>query len=214
MAGYAERATFAEFARKARAGRYGAAVAPAGRQTAPAPAKLPPATGKVVGQIVVSDIKGRIAAGVDVRGQRFRPLKHARPRGGNKPLLDRGLLLASFTSRVEPDAVVVGSNHPGAAANNFGAVIRAKKKMLAIPLTKEAVRAGSPRRFKRKELTLQPTRKRRVFLLMSTDKAGRRVPQFLLVDSVKVPQREFMGVSDKALLQVADALALAGLRPA
>lgn len=108
--------------------------------------------------------------------------------------------------------MVVGTNHPGAALLNFGGLIRAKGKMLAIPLTKEAVRAGSPRRF-RGDLKFRAVGRRK-FLLGTEDKAGRFVGQFLLVDQVKVPAREFFGVSDKAIEQVADALALAGFRAA
>jgi phage gpG-like protein len=215
MAGYADRVTFAEFARRARAGAYtptpGAApVAQAG----PTAVRLPTATGKVIGQIMVSDIKSRFMTGTDPRGQKWRPLKHSRVRGGAQPLRDTGRMMASFTSRVEPDAVVVGTVAPGAALHNFGGVVRAKNKMLAIPLTKEALRSGGPRRFgKKQELEFRPTKKRRVFLLGTMDKAGRFVGQFLLVDSVRVPQREFLGVSDKALGQIADVLATAGLRP-
>lgn len=205
MAGFAERTTLADFAKRARAGEYGPAVA---RDTRPGvPARLDPQTGRVLGQIVVSDIKTRIATGVDVRGQRFRPLARPRPRGGNQPLRDTGRLLASFTSRVEADAVVVGTNAPGAALHNFGGLVRAKGKMLALPLTKEAQRSGGPRRFKG-ALRFRPTRKPRVFLL-GTLKGGVFVGQFVLVDQVRIPQREFMGVSDKAVGQIADALSLA-----
>lgn len=215
MAGVADRTTFAEFARRARAGAY--TPTPGGGETrAPRPGgavRLPPQTGKIVGQIMVSDIKSRFATGTDPQGRKWRPLKHPRPRGGNQPLRDTGLLMASFTARVEPSAVVVGTNRQGAAPHNFGGVVRAKNKMLAIPLTKEAQRSGGPRRFgRRKELEFRPTGKRRVFLLGTEDKAGRFVGQFLLVDQVRIPQREFMGVSDKALGQIADVLATAGLR--
>lgn len=209
MAGIADRTTFAEFARRARQGAY-TPTPGENRVTQPAgPVRLPPATGKIVGQLMVSDIKSRFATGTDPAGRKWRPLKHPRPRGGNQPLRDTGLLMASFTARVEPTAVVVGTNRAGAALHNFGGVVRARNKMLAIPLTKEAIRSGGPRRFgKRKELEFRPTGKRRVFILGVEDKRGRFVGQFLLVDQVRMPQREFMGVSDKALGQIADVLVL------
>jgi phage gpG-like protein len=217
MAGIADRYTFEEFVRRARQGAFtptpGAgptAVTPPG-----APVRLPEAVGKQVGQIVITDIKTRITRGVDVAGRAFRPLKHARVRGGAQPLRDTGRLLASFTARVEPAAVVVGTMHPGAAIHDAGGVIRAKGKMLAIPLTREAQRSGGPRRFgKKKDLQLRGTKKRRVFVLGVEDKRGEFVGQFLLVDQVTIPQREFMGVSDNALGQIAEVLALSGFRVA
>lgn len=213
MAGIADRTTFAEFARRARAGAYTPTPGENRVGQPGTPVRLPAATGKIVGQVMVSDIKSRFATGTDPAGRKWRPLKHPRPRGGNQPLRDTGMLMNSFTARVEPTAVVVGTNRAGAALHNFGGVVRAKGKMLAIPLTKEAQRSGGPRRFgKRKELEFRPTGKRRVFVLGVEDKKGVFVGQFLLVDQVTVPQREFMGVSDKALSQIADVLATAGLR--
>lgn len=214
MAGLADRTTFAEFARRARAG--GLTPDPAGERranSAVAPLRLPPAVGREIGLILVADIKTRFATGTDPAGQRWRPLKHPRPRGGDQPLRDTGRLMASFTARVEPAAVVVGTNHPGAALQNAGGVVRAKTKMLAIPLTKEAVRSGGPRRFKGR-LEFRPTGKRRVFLLGTGDARGNFSGQFLLVDSVRVARREFMGVSAAGLGRVAAVLAAAGFRAA
>jgi len=213
MAGFADRTTFAEFARRARQGTYTPAAGENRVSQPNAAVRLAPATGKVVGQIMVSDIKGRFATGTDPAGRKWQSLKHSRPRGGNQPLRDTGRLMASFTARVEPTAVVVGTNVAGAALHNFGGVVKAKGKMLAIPLTKEAARSGGPRRFgKKKQLEFRPTGKRRVFVLGIEDKRGVFVGQFLLVDSVRVPQREFMGISDKALGQIAETLAMAGMR--
>lgn len=214
MAGFAQRTTFAEFAQRARDGRYTPGAGETRVSQGPTAVKLPPMVGKIVGQILVSDIKSRFATGTDPQGRKWRPLKHARPRGGNQPLRAAGRLMASFTFRVEPDAVVVGTVAPGAALHNFGGVVKAKGKMLAIPLTKEALRSGGPRRWKKGKLEFRPTRKRRVFLLGTADARGNFVGQFLLVDQVTIPQREFMGVSDNAMGQVADALAMAGLMTA
>ncbi len=203
--------TFGQFAADARSGGLipSLDVGSGGGPPRPGAVTLPPVVGKIIGQILVSDVKSRFSTGTDPRGSPWRPLKFKRPNGGDKPLRDTGELMASITARVEPTAVVVGTMRAGAALHNFGGVVRAKGKMLAIPLTKEAKRSGGPRRFQGK-LTFQPTKKRRVFLLVGAPpreakgkkkpkKPPKRVPQFMLVDQVTVPQREFMGVSDKAL---------------
>lgn len=94
-------------------------------------------------------------SGSDPDGVPWSPLKHSRIRGGNKPLLDRGLLRASLTSngqyhihRTTRNTLEWGTNLINAAVHNFGAVIRPKNgKWLVIPASLEAMRAGSPRRF-------------------------------------------------------------------
>lgn len=88
-------------------------------------------------------------------GVSWSPLRHPRPRGGTKPLLDTGLLRASLTSRgkghlerVTPDGLEWGSNLIYATTHQYGAVITPKKgKFLTIPVSIEALRAGSPLNF-------------------------------------------------------------------
>lgn len=210
MAGLADRTTFAEFARRARTGGLTPDPGERGVTQGTAPLRLPPQLGRQLAAAVVADVKDRFMTGTDPQGQRWRSLKHPRPRGGTQPLRDTGRLMASITGRVEPSAIVVGTVHPGAALQNAGGLVTKKKKMLAIPLTKEAVRAGSPRRFKG-GLAFRATRKWRVFVL-GIFRGARFVGQFLLVDSVRVPKREFMGLSAKGLAVVADILAAAGFR--
>lgn len=102
--------------------------------------------------------------------QPWSPLKHPRPRGGNKPLLDRGILSASLTNggknhieRTNANSMEWGTNSEAAALQNYGGVIIPKKgKFLTIPASVEAVRAGSPLKF--------PDAKRR--LKWAINKAG------------------------------------------
>lgn len=102
--------------------------------------------------------------------QPWSPLRHPRPRGGNKPLLDRGLLRASLThggkdhiERTNANTMEWGTNSEAAALQNYGGVIIPKKgKFLMIPASVEAVRAGSPLKF--------PDAKRR--LKWAINKAG------------------------------------------
>ena len=165
---------------------------------------LDPLLGKVLARILHSDVKDRFATGTDPKGVKWRPLKHARPRGGNQPLRDTGRLMASFASRYDGDSFEVSTVYPGAGLHNFGGVVRpTKAKFLAIPVTKEAVRSGGPRRFKG-TLSVRPTKKRGVLLLVS---GKDNAVQFVLVKSVTIPQREFMGVSEKGWGLIGEAAA-------
>lgn len=88
-------------------------------------------------------------------GAPWSPLRHPRPRGGSKPLLDTGMLRASLTSKgrghietVTPTSLEWGTNLIQASTHQYGAIITPKKgKFLAIPVSVEAQRAGSPRKF-------------------------------------------------------------------
>lgn len=183
MAGLMASYTFAEFVQKARAG----AFTPGGGSVA---TPVAPETGRTIAQILVSDVKKRFATGTAPDGSPWRPLKYPRPNGGDKPLRDTGVLMASITAKVDRTGVTVGTTHPGAALQNAGGTVRPKRgKFLAIPLTREAKRAGSPRRMKgTKELPL----------FARWNASGQPVGHFLLVRKAVIPKREFVGVSKEA----------------
>lgn len=104
-----------------------------------------------IAQLGVSDVKKHLADSRSPDGRPFAPLAHGRIRGGSAiPLRDRGFLLASINGRVGENGIAVGTNLEYAGIHNFGGTIVPKRtKFLAIPLTIEALRAGSPRRFPR-----------------------------------------------------------------
>ena len=157
---------------------------------------IPPIVGKAVAQMMLNDVRDRFRTQTSPDGVQWKPLKHPRPRGGSVPLNDTGRLRASFTATTDATSVTISTAHPGAAVHNFGAIIRPKRrKRLAIPLTKEAQRAGSPRRFPQK-LSLRPAG--RNWLLVTVGPGGKEVGQYLLVSQVKIPARPFLGLSDKA----------------
>lgn len=196
MAGLVSVVSLADLARPARAG---GPLAPPIDPRQPLDAR----TGAEVVQILVSDVKRRFLTGTAPDGQKWRPLKYARPRGGNQPLRDTGRLMNSFVGRVAGDAVVVGTAHPAAALHQSGGVVRPKKgKFLAVPLTKEAVRAGSPRRLKGSAKV--PLFARKV--------GGKWVGHFLLVKKAAVPARPFLGPSPEAVRAVGVALLDAAAR--
>jgi phage gpG-like protein len=172
-----------------------APAAPAAGQPVP----IAPALGRVLVQILVADIKARFATGTAPDGTRWRPLKFNRPRGGNQPLRDTGRLMASITGEARAAEVVVGTAHPSAPLHQYGGVVRpVKGKFLAIPLSVEAVRAGSPRR-------VRGTEQMPLFARV-IPATGERVGHFLLVKQVSVPARPFMGASDQAMAAISAAV--------
>lgn len=181
MPGLLDPQTLDDFARTARSGQLAPQLSPASAGAGSGGAARPPAASGTAGgsfippqlariyqQILVSAVKERFATTSAPDGARWRPLRHPRPNGGDVPLRDTGILMASFTGGHDATSVWVGTTHPGAAIHNFGGVVRGKNKMLAIPLTKEAKRSGGPRRWEATygPLQFRPTRQGRKFLLM------------------------------------------------
>jgi phage gpG-like protein len=162
-------------------------------------------TGRELVQVVVADVKKRFATSTAPDGARWKPLRYARPRGGDRPLRDTGRLMASITGTADATSVTVGTARPGAALHQDGGVVRPRKgKFLAIPLTKEAARAGSPRK-------MRPSRGKPVF---AKKVGGRWVGHFLLVKQAKVPARPFLGLSKEGERAVGAVLADAAARNA
>lgn len=156
------------------------------------------ATGRELVQIAVSDVKRRFGTGTTPGGQKWRPLRFNRPSGAGQPLRDTGSLMASITGRATATEIIVGTNHPGAALQNFGGtVVPRNGKFLAIALTVAAKRARSPRRMS--GTPRQPLFAKRV--------NGKLVGHFLLVKRVEVPAREFLGLSEQGIGAIAAALA-------
>lgn len=111
---------------------------------------------KVATQIMKADIQENFKNSASPTMEKWAPLRFPRPEGGEKPLMNTGLLRASFTGgkehieRVADSYAEVGSNRPGVNLQNFGGEVRPRKaKALAIPITKEAKRVRGPREFPR-----------------------------------------------------------------
>lgn len=159
---------------------------------------LDAATGRELVQLAVSDVKRRFATGTTPDGAPWKSLRYGRANGGNQPLRDTGALMASITGRATADEVIVGTNHPGAGLQNFGGtVVPRRGKFLALALSAQAKRAGSPRNMRGTKA--QPLFARRI--------NGRLVGHFLLVKKVAVPRREFLGLSEQGMTAIAAALA-------
>jgi phage gpG-like protein len=164
-------------------------------------AVIPAALTKSIAGIIQNDIRRRFATGTAPNGTPWPKLKYPRISGGDQPLLDTGVLRASVQVTATADGVVARTNHPGAAIHQYGGVIRPKRgKYLAIPATKEAKRAGSPRRFPR-PLKTQLGRNRNGGVMYEL-RGGVRVVQFYLSKKVTIPARPFMGISGQALVDI------------
>lgn len=154
-------------------------------------------------------------------GTNWKPLANNRPRnqgrGQGKPLLDKGTLRASMTTtggkghveNVGPLSLEVGTNLEYAALHQFGGVVKPKKaKMLALPLTREAVNYPSPRQFPR-ALFFFRSRGLGAKAFLAESKGQRKkkmVMHYLLLPSATIPAREFAGFSEAFLKQADEVL--------
>lgn len=163
--------------------------------------------------LIIADVKENFAGAHTPEGQPWPPLAHPRlnSKGSDKPLRDRGLLMASVTANgqghieiLSDASLEVGTNLEYARLHQEGGVIVPKNaKALAIPLTRDAARAGSPRDFPR-PLFILPSGK----ALAETKRKGRGgrirelVVQYALVQRVVIPARKFLGFSQKAITNI------------
>ena len=135
--------------------------------------------------------------------------------GGGKTLRDSNQLFNSLVSavpQISGNTVSLTTNKVYAAMQNYGGTIRPRNtKYLAIPLTREAKRAGSAKRWMEQNSSLRPFFFQRssqeasriagyagfktVFIATreGTGKAARLVFHFVLKESVEIPQRRFLG---------------------
>lgn len=155
---------------------------------------------KRVKQALVSATKRNFSEGHGPNGELWPGLKHRE----GKPLRDKGLLMASVfgaghVENATPNTLTWGTNLSYAAIHQHGGTIVPKNaKALAIPLTREAQRAGSPRDFKRPLVLLK--RQGKPSLLVTTKGKGKNArlePQYILLASVTIPVRPFLGWSPK-----------------
>jgi phage gpG-like protein len=201
-----------------------AVIGPIGN-TPPGPVAIPASLGKRMGIALASDMKGHFDRSASPDGSPWAPIG-PRPQGGDKPLLNTGKLRASITGQAETDGASAGTNAIQANLMNAGGTIRpVKAKALSIPITREAVRAGSPRVFPRK-LVLIKSQKGNVLLVETAPKtktgkikkrkqtAGEKslaarfdggaefVVHYVLVPSVTIKARPFNGFTAEAIEDV------------
>jgi phage virion morphogenesis protein len=148
--------------------------------------------------LAVSDHKKRFAMGVGPDGTPWRPLAHGRIGTPSPlPLQDTGQLMASINARTTSNEVIVGTSMQYAGVHQFGAVIRpVRAKFLAIPITLEARRAGSPRNFKVNGHGLKVRiGKSKQGGILYDDSGAKTTIHYILAKSVTIPARPFIGFS-------------------
>jgi phage gpG-like protein len=168
--------------------------------------RFPDAAVRAAGEIAViasSAVKKGLTDGVSPDGTPFRPLGRPRPRGGNKPLLDTGVLRASISAEADGTGLILRANAPGAALHQSGGtIVPVRAKALAIPISRDAARVGSPRNFPRKLFVPKGTR----VLAESTGK-GKLLVHYALAQSVTIPARPYLGISTATAERLAAAIA-------
>lgn len=134
-----------------------------------------------------------------------------RPGGGSggKTLSDTAGLAQSIQTslNVSLDQAVIGTNKRYGKIHQTGGTIRpVNAKALAIPVTREARRAGSPRRFPRKLFILKGHAPGSAMLAeaMGGGKTGKVRVQYLLRSSVKIEARPFIGVNESDRQEMAN----------
>lgn len=151
------------------------------------------ATRKKIALLAISGVKDHFNQSQSPDGVPWAALR-IRP---GKPLLDTGRLRAATTAVPTSDGVQLVNNSVQAGLMQSGGTIRPKRgKYLAIPLTVEAHRAGSPRSLG--GLHFQGRKGANKGVLV--DEQGEA--QFALVASVTVPARPFLGFSLKTLERI------------
>lgn len=135
-------------------------------------------------------------------GKKWKALRHGRVGGGGGPLNDTGRLKASVGATIDRDRLLLTASHPGANLHQFGGVVRPKRaKMLAIPVTKEAKRIGSPRQNKfPRPLFVHAKGDRAVLAEAASD--GTLTVHYVLRRSVTVPARPFLGFSERTQAKI------------
>lgn len=171
-----------------------------------------------VAVVAAGAVKSALTDGVSPDGTPFRPLGWPRPHGGSKPLLNTGVLRASVAADADATGLTLRARSPGASLHQTGGVIVPKRaKALAIPVTKEAVRAGGPRTFPRPLFVLGKKGGGNGALAERPAKGhgkGKPVVHFLLRKSVTVPARPYLGVSADTARRIGEAIAREMLRAA
>lgn len=146
-------------------------------------------------------------------GTPWEPLTWPRLSGkAGNPLHDTGVMRESVTAKGSPfnisqrtsDSLEWGTRWPYARTHQNekkdGKVIRPKRgKFLAIPLTQAARLAGSPRNMSGLHWRVG-SKSGYAF----TQQGTRAVNQFLLLTEVRIPNREFLGLNDDMIDDIAD----------
>lgn len=149
-----------------------------------------------VRRIALAGVLEHFSRSMGPDGRPWAPLSRERHSGGSRPLVDTARLLGSVEATTEGTSVTLSASAPGAAVHQFGATIRPRlARLLAIPLTEEARKSGSPRTgFGRPLFAIRAKSGNRFLAESSRDGPSRRpVLHYLLREKVVIPARPYLG---------------------
>lgn len=167
---------------------------------------------KFIGEEMLARTQQRLRRGIDVHGRPFKPSHRVKKEGG-QTLWDDGGLAASVNYSLTSDGLDLYSSDKRARVHFLGLVIRPKNgKYLTIPLrapggayarkdrfvSGNANRTGARASHYSKKSTFFKTFGDRLYLMQKTGD-GKLRALFLLVRSVKMPKREWLGYSQDDL---------------
>lgn len=163
---------------------------------------------------IVADARENFAKARGPDGESWPALKFPRARGGNKPLMDRGLLRASVISpgphhieEMGENTLRMGTSIPHGPIHQQGGIVRPRRaKALAIPLTREAARAGSPRKFPKRLVVLWRKGAKSGVLMEFPPPKSKKKPkaQYALVKQVTIPKRAFLGFGQRLIQRITE----------
>lgn len=143
-----------------------------------------------LGRILKSGAQMRFREGKGPDGRPWVESWRAKEDGG-QTLRDTSRLQRSINFEAAHDKVAVGTNVLYARIHQLGGIIRARNaKFLAVPMTKQARAAGSPRNLN--GLALAQSLRGQMMLV----EAQTGLTHYLLKKQVKMPARPYLGVSD------------------
>lgn len=186
--------------------KFDAAVRAAGREVNYRPVL------KAIRLDVIAETRMNFDRGATPDGTPWAPLKHPRPnsRGADQPLRDTDMMMASVTAPgatgnidvLEDTKLEWGTNHEHAHVHQDGMTITPRvAKLLAIPATVEAQRAGSPRNFAEGRLEFRWGKGGGAGVAVEKTKGrGKSVNElvhFYFARSVTVPARPFLGITEE-----------------
>lgn len=158
--------------------------------------------------IAVGGVREGFQTKTDPDGRPWRRLAHARPDGSTEQLQDSGRLKASVKAEVSARQLILLASHPGANLHQYGGTVTPKAgKFLAIPVTREAKRAGRPRNFRQLMYARMSGDKSSGVLIGAGRRGDSQTVQFVLVKSVTVPARVYLGFSRKTLDKIETVIA-------
>lgn len=157
---------------------------------------------RIAAAVVLSSTQQRFQAGAGPDGIPWPKSRRAEEQSG-QTLLDKGYaggLVGSLQAKSDAKSGKVGTNKAYAAMQQFGGVVKPRNaKALAIPLTPQARRAGSPTKFSKKLSLVWPKGSKYGWLIerqaATKRKTAREIAQYLLAPSVTLPARPYLGIT-------------------